>query len=495
MVKIAVLGSAHLSLLSRVQGFAQGAERPGELSISFGGTGFNLAVNLARLGATVTFGTIMADTSISRMIVADLQRSNVLVKPEFRPGLPEAGYSAHVSQSDDILSAVASTPVSQASFRRDYLETISAAADALVLECNLSLDTLTQVTKIANASNQPVWVGGVSELKTVKVLDMIKAGCRISGLFLNEMELANLLLATGCGEHPSDLARRFGARVLSHSAVSSTQPQDIARQFGGFIVETRGPAGVAVWHGDSVEPVAQYRGPRPNQRMVESTPWLGAGDQLMAMTIYAIHADNADLVEAACKVSQKISENPIEFLRSGDVGNPLEARMSSLRDAALTDPLTKLWNRRGLDDWMSDLAPSRLVAVLMMDIDHFKAINDELGHDGGDAVLRDMGTIILTTLRTSDFGCRWGGEEIVAILLDVGEAAAREVAERLRGSIAAHPFTCNRTVTCSIGVALGTPATFEQTCKRADTALYQAKTGGRNRVVMSEQADAESVAG
>ncbi|WP_291333389.1 PfkB family carbohydrate kinase [Desulfovibrio sp.] len=490
MVKFAILGSAHLSLISRVQGYADISDRPGELEFSYGGAGFNLATTLVRLGANATLGTILSDTSMSRMIVGDLQRAGVVVRPEFRKGLPEAGYSAHVTESGDVLSAVTSTPVSKASFRQDYLVSMVREADVVVLECNLSSDTLIRATKIANEAKKPVWVGGVSEVKALKILDLHAAECRLNGLFLNETELAGLLSASSAAEQPSELTRRFGQRVLARASGLGLQPFELAGWLGGAVIETRGKAGVAVWEAARAAPIAEYMGPRQAPAgAAGGSIWQGAGDQLMAMTLYLMATEQIGVGEAACRASQTISESPRQFLNASGP-NPLEAKISSLRDAALLDPLTSLVNRRGLDDWLTQHDSQAEMSLLLLDIDHFKKVNDQFGHDVGDNVLRRIGAIISNALRTSDCGCRWGGEEMIAVLPYTGLPGALEVAERLRRVIETHQFAHGR-VTCSVGVATGTMDTLEATREASDQALYQAKKSGRNRVVAADRSESE----
>jgi diguanylate cyclase (GGDEF)-like protein len=132
-------------------------------------------------------------------------------------------------------------------------------------------------------------------------------------------------------------------------------------------------------------------------------------------------------------------------------------------------------------------------AVLAMDVDRFKAINDAFGHDAGDAVLRRVADALRASLRDGDTVGRAGGEEFVAVLPGAGEAAAAEVAERLRASVVAldcsdlHPAL---RVTLSVGAAVWRPddAGVAATLKRADESLYRAKGLGRNRVEVAAPA-------
>ena len=164
-------------------------------------------------------------------------------------------------------------------------------------------------------------------------------------------------------------------------------------------------------------------------------------------------------------------------------------------DAAITDALTGLHNRRYLDVHLANLFDDAQrrgadLAVLLLDIDRFKSVNDRFGHDAGDEVLREFAMRIRTLTRGVDLVARFGGEEIVVVVPDASLDEARHVAERIRERIGATPFPfANRTraleVTVSIGVAARQPGDTSalETMKRADVALYRAKDEGRNRVI------------
>lgn len=166
------------------------------------------------------------------------------------------------------------------------------------------------------------------------------------------------------------------------------------------------------------------------------------------------------------------------------------ALREKLRNQALRDPLTGLYNRRYMEDTLERFAHlsernKRPFSVIMIDLDHFKRLNDEHGHATGDAVLRDTGAAIMGTLRQSDVACRYGGEEIIVLLPDIGLGAASTKAEALRQRIEAISERHGTRVTASLGVASvpdnGGSAT--SLIALADEALYRAKKAGRNQVV------------
>jgi two-component system, cell cycle response regulator len=164
-------------------------------------------------------------------------------------------------------------------------------------------------------------------------------------------------------------------------------------------------------------------------------------------------------------------------------------------EMAITDALTGLFNRRYMETHLGTLVEQAAVrgkplAALVLDIDYFKSINDNYGHDAGDDVLRDFALRIKRSIRGIDLACRYGGEEFVIVMPETDMAVAAMVAERLRRRIAAEPFVIQKgarsiPVTISIGIAglRGRDDSAAAVLKRADQALYRAKRDGRNRVV------------
>jgi diguanylate cyclase (GGDEF)-like protein len=165
----------------------------------------------------------------------------------------------------------------------------------------------------------------------------------------------------------------------------------------------------------------------------------------------------------------------------------------SLQAASLRDPLTGLFNRRYLHEaWELESARSlrdgRPIALLMLDIDHFKRFNDSYGHDAGDQVLKQVAAVLESGTRAGDVVCRYGGEEFIVILIDANDENALARAEALRLAVKALTLAYGPqrlgSITMSIGVAtfplVGT--TFEAVQRAADVALYQAKDNGRDRV-------------
>ena len=177
-------------------------------------------------------------------------------------------------------------------------------------------------------------------------------------------------------------------------------------------------------------------------------------------------------------------------LRTKWLQDELRARNAELDRVSRIDMLTNIYNRRHLDEHLRQVISAarrhdRTVGVLIVDIDHFKDVNDEHGHLAGDAVLREVAARLQQAMRTEDALGRWGGEEFLAVLTDTPPEGVRVMAERLRQVVAAAPFTLDDgsqiRVTVSVGHTNGTEDA-EVLVHRADDALYVAKAEGRNRV-------------
>lgn len=181
-------------------------------------------------------------------------------------------------------------------------------------------------------------------------------------------------------------------------------------------------------------------------------------------------------------------------------------RLIVLEQESITDPLTGIYNRRYLERRLTDeIARAHRygmpLSVLLIDIDHFKHVNDVHGHQVGDLVLAGMAQLIATTLRTTDIVARYGGEEIMVIAPSTPVKTAADLAERLRKVVENAsfevPVELSRdisalSVTVSIGVACFSHHTkdSQDLVQNADKALYRAKNAGRNRVVMGSATDA-----
>ncbi|MBG0790958.1 MAG: sensor domain-containing diguanylate cyclase [Desulfovibrionaceae bacterium] len=221
--------------------------------------------------------------------------------------------------------------------------------------------------------------------------------------------------------------------------------------------------------------------------------------KLVTMPLAAGH-ETFGCLALLCESGYRLGKDQVETFRSAinHIGlalrNALTFKEVKLR--ADRDGLTRIYNRRSFEERLVYEIKRRRrynhdLSLLMVDLDHFKSVNDTYGHKTGDMVLRKVGEILVRTFRTTDLAARYGGEEFVVLLPHTSEESAWKLAERVRRNIESSEFSFeNRTfsITASIGVASvegGALSSDDDLIVKADKALYQAKNNGRNMVVVS----------
>src|SRR4051794_1006311 len=230
-----------------------------------------------------------------------------------------------------------------------------------------------------------------------------------------------------------------------------------------------------------------------------------AGDpELLGVAVILVHPDaGVDAVVAALRdgavdvwtragIAPELIARVRVAYRSRQMLDLALRRYSDLEDLAYRDELTELPNRRGATRQIEVLISrarrhGHHLALLLIDADRFKAVNDDHGHAVGDVVLRELATRLRERVRGEDIVGRWGGEEFVVALPETTADGAVAVAESLRTGIAGSAITADDTtlsMTVSIGVAVWTGEELEHLVARADTALYAAKAAGRDRVML-----------
>jgi diguanylate cyclase (GGDEF)-like protein len=231
---------------------------------------------------------------------------------------------------------------------------------------------------------------------------------------------------------------------------------------------------------------------------------------LVLLAAYALHRVRIQRLSARSRELEQVVQERTRDLQDAN---------ARIERASLTDPLTGLGNRRFLERSIeSDVEialrrrersdgplPESDLLFLLVDVDHFKRVNDTYGHAAGDAVLRGVAAVLREHLRASDHAVRWGGEEFLAVARFVDRGAASSLAEKLRAAVAATRFRVDAatelTLTCSIGFAaypLSVRApravAWAGVVEAADAALYAAKRSGRDRCVGVEATEADDPA-
>lgn len=309
-----------------------------------------------------------------------------------------------------------------------------------------------------------------------------------------ELELGgSLLLAPPSEAAGADWAGELRRRLNLSTIVTSSEREalNLARLElpDCFVVHQKLMEG-----GDGLRLVSALRA-RPETRQSAVILVVEAGDVQTAAKGLDLGA--SDYIEAPFDMNELIVRVRSQ-LRRKRYSDRLRTNVRNGLKMAVIDPLTGIYNRRyAAQHLLRVMERARetegVFAVMMMDLDKFKSINDRFGHDAGDAVLKEFSRRLQENIRGVDLVARFGGEEFFVAMPDIDRAAAAAAAERIRRAVEGAPFAVPGAaidVTVSIGVAIAGPAdgNAEALIKRADCALYEAKDTGRNRVSFFAQA-------
>lgn len=217
--------------------------------------------------------------------------------------------------------------------------------------------------------------------------------------------------------------------------------------------------------------------------------WVAREDWYLGILVFWL---SAIMFMGSMNLAKLTKEIRLEHQRLERLANKnaqLEQETDKYKKLSMVDPLTGVLNRQGLSEYIDQYFSkdtAKLVSLVVIDIDYFKKINDSLGHDGGDLVLKKVADLIKSHTRQSDQVARWGGEEFVLVLPDTNLEGAFIFAEKLRALIAAVRFEhfpeLRVTISLGVGASDGT-IPFHELFRSVDIALYEAKAQGRDRVV------------
>ncbi len=225
-----------------------------------------------------------------------------------------------------------------------------------------------------------------------------------------------------------------------------------------------------------------FEGPRINEStfyFVILLTWVGCATAYLAVQFFALISRNRAYTQQ------------IHALASDK--EYYEKQSEKYKELSHLDPLTSVLNRLGMLKNLKKISADLNnfpISVVVLDIDHFKRVNDQRGHDVGDLVILEISRLVQANIRTSDLFGRWGGEEFVLFIPATSQDSAYNITEKLRRIIANHKFQLDKplTVTCSFGIAaMNVDEEFDLAFKRADKALYRCKQLGRNCSMISRE--------
>lgn len=447
-LRILCIGSAHLDIISTILGDSKTLDRIGTTCVEVGGTACNVAINLARLDVHTTLLTALDSGGLSDVVVRHVEESGVdlRIQKQNRSDRTIAAFCAHMGEDGELLSAVSSMPTESARFAQDKLR---GRWDAIFIDANLHSREIARLAQ--KFPKTKVFLAAVSEEKSMRLVEALP---NVTGIFINAREMRYL------EEH------------------SGLTPEIISAKYC-TVFHTKSAEGADIW-------VCGVKQNIPAARVAKTGNRLGAGDALAASTIYhmCLGAPAVEALRASMPYALKVAES-INANNGGTA--PLERAIMTYKQQAFVDVLTGIPNRSAGLRRAAEIsgAKDHVVGVAIVDVDKFKSINDELGHDAGDLALKAVAKALMSVLRKCDFGCRWGGEEFTCFIEGKTEAEVLKAAERIREAISS-AADVPRKITASIGVSMWKTSTpLDDAINLADKALYHAKNNGRNQVVLS----------
>ncbi len=448
-----IAGSALLDIVSTITDFRHIEDSIGTTSLNFGGVAYNVAVNLRKLDVPTTLCTAMNTSPLSQMIQNELTRQHVRMHFKIDKKLPDAIYNGMFYEGKEKASVWVNT-VEKVRFDKKFIEKgLQNAACMLITSC-LTVATMNRFIACANGQNLPVFIGGASLMEVSKLKDIQG---QIDYIFINENEMNKLTEALNCASWC-----------------------EVAKLKNTNLIVTLGAKGVCLCQKNG-----EKRDFKTEKEVVKGNV-LGAGDLFMSVAIKEmIFKQNsiADAIVEGMRLATQILERDDANLGTY---NPLAANIQMVTDRAHHDKLTGALNRHGIERYLT--TPGLNVEdlhLMILDVDHFKNINDTYGHDVGDEALVSLIYAIKAMMRQSDIVARFGGEEFVCLLKGMTASQAQKFAERLRKNIAKQKHTsAELNITVSVGLCKWQSGEgLDQVLKRADDALYKAKEDGRNQVV------------
>jgi diguanylate cyclase (GGDEF)-like protein len=437
---VLVVGSAHLVVQTEVHATSRAGQ--GQVNISVGGTAYETATCLRQLGATPRLLTAWSASELSRLLGAHISAVGIELLPDEVPGM-EIGAEVRLSCLPGHASAhVASMPISTHRFDTARLQQALEDAEALYIDATLSAETILDLGEHAESLSVPIVAFGVAPELVGKLMPL--AG-KLTAIVLTREELEQLLTET-----------------------DSADPSEIAHRLETMVFLTRGTQGGVIYHAD---------GDRTRVKPPQSDGLEYLQNYTFAVAAIEMLLQGHTLQDAA----NGAYTATLGLSGSAAMNNGLNRMMESLIDQAEKDPLTGLFTRAGFSSALARSGASQ-GAIMLIDLDNFKQVNDAYGHDIGDFVLQSMADVIKGCIRSGDSASRWGGDEFVIFLSMTDLDRAQIVAERMRSSAASQHLYG---VTLSIGLSLvGDGEPLPSVVKRADLAMYRAKKSGKNSVMV-----------
>ena len=454
-----VVGTANLDVLASTEQSFDVIRKKGNISLSFGGAAHNIAINLKTLGMQPMFMGAMNDSAVCKMIRQSMRSQGITTHIDINEDLPDPIFAGQFHEKE-LITSISSSAIKDYTFAKDFIRDGVRGASCVIASTTMCEEAINMICQKANDMEVPFFLAINSEKRALKAHNI---NGEIEAVFINEEEMNFLQENTSSAKNWLSVVKKIGCQFLI----------------------TQGDKGMTYIHPTQGEEFI------PVKKLEIKGNTLGAGDLIVATTIYHHIFKKLGFLEAARKSFTDIPK----ILNQSHVhlgnGNALELNIKSVTQMAETDKLTGLLNRHGLENYYEaeGLKHQRFAAILI-DLDHFKNINDKYGHNTGDEVLKSTSKTLKSFGRRGDAVGRWGGEEFVLLLVNASEEQAAKIAENIRLTIENSTLEAldNSNITISVGVTDSRNAdSLESLIDIADQALYDAKEHGRNRVVMASE--------
>jgi len=457
-----VCGSVHVSVLATVTDQKDEKNKNGRIVFDIGGVANDIASAAREAGTSVRLLTALADRSpYTKIIVEHLNLLGIEKAVRYEKGLTDPAVCAIVDENGKISSSVSSTAIDSVFFPAEFIHSALFGASGCAIDTSLSDLAIRTIAQKANEMHIPVFIcaSSVSGFAKIKM-----ANASFAAIFTNKVTIDSLL--------KGDL----GSSVY-HIASSA---DSLSRLFGCPLIISKEDEGVSVARPDGgIE--ENFSAININ---VDGKDYHGADSALSAYTLVHLLYSRRSLKDSLKIAVQAVEERAQDrYLKISAGGGGLSQALNGINKEASLDHLTKLPNRSAAVRKINKLIESgSKFFVAMVDVDHFKRVNDQFGHNVGDEALVLISAALSKAMRDHDFCSRWGGEEFLVVISNGSNSIedAHATMERVRKSIESIKWS-KQALTVSIGLAAA-DSNIEKSIGRADEALYLSKTAGRNKV-------------
>ncbi len=455
-----MFGSAHIDIIGHFLDETSVIDHVGVVDFRVGGTAYNVAAACRRAGHKTRLITALPRSALARFVQTEIAESGMDIRLIETNGHMVGAFSGHVGPDGQLASAVSFTPIESIMFDPEWLSHAVSGSHLLIADCNLSVDTLCLGADTARRAGIPYWLAGVSEIKAGRAAQVMKRGYHVDLVQVNALECKQLCDAI----HARDAAA-------------------IARQWGSTLVVTNGSLGVTLHTDKGLSTVIVPRTCDIVQAAADTTcagdvllghialSWLQTGDMMKSVATAILSAGDF--------IRSRISPVDGGHVHT-DLYRSLDRHLETVSDHASRDPMTGLYNRRQAESAINEIQAGEPCALILIDIDQFKHVNDTYGHAQGDTVIHEVSRILQSCVRNNDIAARWGGDEFLLLLRNVSYNDTETVIIRIMTAIQSSSSPIG--FSCSVGAQLFLVAemTINDAFIAADNALYEVKNHGRN---------------